>query len=90
LEIVTCDLFDVSHLLMRVLVYILLQKVEEEVSVEEYFHCLVPSQMELVVRLLKRDIKQCCEAGVSNQKQDEDIKVTFPSTVRADDDLVLP
>lgn len=84
------NLFDISHLLMWVLVYILLQKVKEEVSVEKNFDCLVPSQMEPVIRLLKRDIKECCEAGVSNEKEDEDIKVTFPSAVRADDYLVLP
>ena len=86
----SCNLLDVSHLLMGVLINILLQKIEEEVSVEEYFYCLVPSQMKPVIRLLKRYIKECCEAGVSNQKEDKHIKVTFPSTVRADDDLVLP
>ena len=84
------NLLDVSHFLMRIWVDILLQKVEEEVCVEEYLNSLIPSQMELVIWLLKRDIEQRCEARVTDKKENEHIKVTLPGTVGTNDDLVLP
>ena len=71
------------------MVVVLLQKVEDKIGVEKVLDHHVPRSVEFVGGLAKGNVKERSEAGVPDQKQNEDIEETFPPAVCADDDAIL-
>lgn len=71
------------------MVVVLLEKVEDKVSVKEVLNDHIPSPMELICGLAEGHVEEGGKAGVTNQEQDEHIEEALPAAVSINDYAVL-
>jgi len=83
-HVVEGDLLDLPDVLVGIWIFVFLQEIKNEVSVEEIFNQVVEDDLQLVGREGKRNEEQRCEARVSHQNQYPNVEERLPLRVSWD------